>query len=75
MTIEDKNRLCPDCDYLLVEEIKETVVTIHRHHEPVSITYKTPVFVCKQCGYMFTDWRNEDAIDKAISDYIDSLEN
>lgn len=76
--IEDKHMAkmiierCPQCesDNITREEYEQEF--IYGVKNPVTLKATMPLFVCKDCGFQYYDYRGEEARQKAVDQYLSS---
>jgi rubredoxin len=56
---------CPDCQYESANELAPAEYTFIYGSNMLKATF--PVWQCENCGYMFTDYRAEEAREEAIN--------
>lgn len=63
---------CPDCNIGDVIERRETFS--FAYGTLTQLACVAPLLVCGDCKFSFTDWRYEDAQQRAVAQYLESLE-
>jgi hypothetical protein len=64
---------CLSCDAETTETMEAQNFQYGCGFEAVELTALVPLIRCIECGFEFTDFRGEEARDKAVFDYLKSL--